>query len=291
MPDNQLVLYKIEKSTLMKRRDSKSFYYYIPWINKYVAQNMLRRELSLLGKTVAEYYDRWFLDITSVAERPKCKECDSPLTIKVLNRGYGSFCGNRCSTLHKNRIDTQSGNHAFQNLETHEKGRLTQERLGLGFYDLNVRSKGQKKSLEIQKKFRLGFYNPMNWRGYSFGYSGHYKSSKSGEVYYRSLLELSCYLRLDNDPSVINYIPEPGFYNYFNEHDGREHEYWPDLRVNYKDGTYKIIEIKFEHHVDDYVTQIKSKACVEVEGSRFEFWTDKKFPEQYKEAKKYHFGK
>lgn len=122
------VLYTIPRNEIeIKLRNSKGFkFYLIPyaWIGNinievcrgeakklkssygvYVNSYKIKNYLSKLGKDVQEYYDRWFLNITTPLERPKCPICGELLRFISIYVGYRESCGNR------NCMYTIRGNH------------------------------------------------------------------------------------------------------------------------------------------------------------------------------------
>lgn len=78
------------------------------------------------------YYDRYFLNITTPSDRPKCPNCDKYLNFKSVSHGYGKsgiynikdkpFCSTRCKQIFYGRILVKNIN----TVSAQAKGRLTQ---------------------------------------------------------------------------------------------------------------------------------------------------------------------
>lgn len=72
---------------------------------------------------------------------------------------------------------------------------------------------------------------------------GHYVSAKNkAEIFYRSDLERKVYDLLERDTEVVRYQAEPFKVPY--NFQGKWHNYVPDLRVDFVDGTTEIWEVK-----------------------------------------------
>ena len=77
--------------------------------------------------------------------------------------------------------------------------------------------------------------------------TGKFSSLKTGcDLTYRSGLECEFYELLEADNDVIGFFAEPFKvpYYYIKDGIGEWHDYIPDLRINFKDGTTEIWEIK-----------------------------------------------
>lgn len=73
--------------------------------------------------------------------------------------------------------------------------------------------------------------------------TGYFTSKKNGrDVYYRSGLENDFYVKLEEDVDVLAYKAEPFKVPYY--YQGKWHDYLPDLKVDFIDGTSEIWEIK-----------------------------------------------
>lgn len=94
--NNLPVLYTVPKWNLVRGTGCNSTYYYVPTMNKWINNKHLRRELSTIGMTIQEYYDRWFLNITVPSDRPKCP-CGNSVAFFNASKGYRDHCSNKCS--------------------------------------------------------------------------------------------------------------------------------------------------------------------------------------------------
>ena len=122
--NNLPVLYYIPKWKLVKG-SGRNKYYYISELNKYIYCRKLNKYLSFLGMTVQDYYDRWFLNITTPSQRPRCKNCGIELKFRSIEcRNYGEYCSNSC---HKSL--TMKGN---SNTLGHKLTKIHKERIGIG---------------------------------------------------------------------------------------------------------------------------------------------------------------
>lgn len=115
----------------------------------------------------------------------------------------------------------------------------------------------------------------MKGRPYNNYKRGFYNSSKAGQVFYRSSLELKAYIILDNDDSVLSYSAEPFIIPYiFN---GKNRNYRPDILVDYDDGNSILIEVKPESELDWPINKAKFeyaiKYCINNK-MEFEIMTD-----------------
>lgn len=63
--------------------------YYLPICKFYT-------KLTELGVTSQEYYDRYFLGLESVSERPTCPYCGNNCFFQDLNKGYSKYCSRSC---------------------------------------------------------------------------------------------------------------------------------------------------------------------------------------------------
>jgi hypothetical protein len=84
-------------------------------------------------------------------------------------------------------------------------------------------------------KYLQGRFSPKN--------PEKYKGDPS-QIYYRSSWELTCMLRFDNDPNVIEWSSEEIVIPYKSPIDGKFHRYFPDFRVKTSQGKTLLIEIK-----------------------------------------------
>lgn len=96
-------------------------------------------------------------------------------------------------------------------------------------------------------------------------HTGVYVSTKTGkECRYRSGWELSYLQHLDADPSVVSFAYEELAIPYVsNVRTGKLRRYYPDVLVDFIDGTQKLIEIKPKRKLDQVKIVKKLKAARE----------------------------
>lgn len=100
--------------------------------------------------------------------------------------------------------------------------------------------------------------------------TGQFESKKSGKLLsYRSGMEEEFYNLLEHDQDVANFDAEPYKVPYF--YKGKWHDYIPDLRVNFIDGSVEIWEIKPASQTD--YEQNKAKWVAANEWSINHGWT------------------
>lgn len=93
-------------------------------------------------------------------------------------------------------------------------------------------------------------------------HTGIHVSSKGGECKYRSGWELEYLKHLDADPTVVSYMYEGVCIPYVsNVRTGKVRKYYPDVLVEYADGSKKLVEIKPKKRVSQAAVQKKLKAA------------------------------
>lgn len=86
--NNLPVLYTIP-NWKMRIKFKSGYKYYIPELDEYVIDRYLSRTLNKLNIDLQSWYDRWFMNITSLSDRPRCQICSSPAKWKGMINGYG----------------------------------------------------------------------------------------------------------------------------------------------------------------------------------------------------------
>lgn len=115
----------------------------------------------------------------------------------------------------------------------------------------------------------------------AFGNKGFHYSIKAGKVFYRSSYELSAYLLLDENPRVSTYKVEPYLIPY-EDRNGNERNYCPDILIEYIDGSRELVEIKPDFFLRNLDIQIKLRAgeiFSENMGFKFSVWSDSNWPD------------
>jgi hypothetical protein len=107
---------------------------------------------------------------------------------------------------------------------------------------------------------------------------GKYESTKTGKVLgYRSGLEEKLYKILDQHDEVSSFYSEPFHIDYV--HKGQAHKYFPDLIVNFMDGTRQVWEVKPSNQTDLEMNKNKWRAAEDackVRGWKFEVYTEQR---------------
>ena len=95
MENKSLPILKMYSRQELTKGIGNSVRYYIPWIDKLVSNKSFHRYLKPLGKSLQDYYDRFFLNIIVIRKnRPKCPICSEECRFVNISTGYGSTCGN-----------------------------------------------------------------------------------------------------------------------------------------------------------------------------------------------------
>lgn len=81
-------------------------------------------------------------------------------------------------------------------------------------------------------------------------------------VVYRSSWELSAFVRLDNDPSILQWVSEELVIPYVSPIDRRVHRYFPDIWCKKASGIY-VIEIKPAYQTKPSIAKSKRKMISE----------------------------
>jgi hypothetical protein len=142
-------------------------------------------------------------------------------------------------------------------IEKHEQGR---EYIKCPSCDAPVRdmrahfaAKHPNRLLPKNVQMRVGIWNDFGPTGKKktrkpHFISGEYDSLKNGAtLHYRSGLERDFYEQLEADLDVLGFVAEPFKIPYF--YNGEWHNYLPDLRVDFIDGSTEIWEIKPENQM------------------------------------------
>jgi len=102
-----------------------------------------------------------------------------------------------------------------------------------------------------------------------------YRSNKipKKQAICRSKLEYDVFRRLDYNPDIKTFIPEPFKIQY--EYKGEQRKYIPDIFILYKDSSQKLIEIKHLNHISGLKNKAKLTSAKKYCDSRkmnFEIW-------------------
>ena len=116
-------------------------------------------------------------------------------------------------------------------------------------------------------------------REFSWGIAGDYYSQKTNtSLFYASSYEKRAMEILETNTSVRAYENCKFFINYTDPEKGKTHNYFPDIAVEYTNGSKKIIEVKPEYRLLDPKNLAKFSAAKEYckqNNLEFEVWTEK----------------
>lgn len=135
------------------------------------------------------------------------------------------------------------------------------------------------------------YFNKKNNNGQTKYVSGTFYSKKNNASYtYRSSYELMCFIKLEQNPDVIQYLSETMSIPYIDSK-GLTRKYIPDLLVLFADGSMCIWEIKPLAMLKDADVKAKAAACkkhlrdaYKERNIKYEFITENKL---FKNTKEY----
>lgn len=109
---NLPVLYTLPKWKLVKGSGMNSIYYYYPPTNKWINCRRINRYFESINENSQSYYDRWFLNITTPSQRPKCgnPDCYNTAKFDTLIAGYHHSCSMSCG----NKESWRLGNRDYE---------------------------------------------------------------------------------------------------------------------------------------------------------------------------------
>lgn len=85
-------------------------YYKVPELNnRIIFANVIGKELSQIGMTCQDWYDRHALMIESRSDRPKCPYCGKDRAFNTITSGYRPTCGDKtCKSKEYTRVQCES---------------------------------------------------------------------------------------------------------------------------------------------------------------------------------------
>lgn len=228
-----------------------------------------------------------------------CKWCGKEFIVPYKKRfSHEKFCTKSCAANHMNNIRPEEVNKKIS--ETQKKQYASGERIHswIGRHHTEETKKKISDNHISNETFK-GKNNPMYGRNHAIEtrekisntrgqkiISGEYASwfdkgkvfslKMNKEISYRSSWEQKVIESLDKDENVLMFIHEPFSIPYVFENVNKN--YVPDIFIEYRDNTKKLIEIKPEYFVDCPINQSKFSAAeqyCEEKGIIFEVWTEK----------------
>lgn len=210
--------------------------------------------------TPEEYYSKY------VSPPKGCKYCNTPTTLLSIKDGYREFCNRSCGgkyiqTQHdlvKHLKPYQKINHKYLRCPEVQKkanrGNKTPDALRRA-EATRVKNGTRKKIMDIlqtpemhrKRTKALLAKNPNHFvdisrkGGFNGTTKGFLKTSKAGDVFYRSSWEKKVFLALDLEEKVLSFEVEP--YKYLIPLPSGKN-YKPDILIEYSDGSTFLIEVK-----------------------------------------------
>jgi len=205
-------------------------------------------------KKTKENYDKY----VKKSDEGICPHCSAPTNFVKFSVGYRKYCSCRCSSLaNRESISERIRVRNLANWKSPEYRKMVIKRVS-----------NQMKKRWSSKEARDTLSTKMSnlWKdpdfrskcSNSYGISGHYFSKKNQKnLYYRSSWELRSYNILESSELVSRFDSEPFSIPYINPLDNKIHQYIPDIKVYFIDGTQMIVEVKPECFLSDDVVVAK----------------------------------
>lgn len=239
-----------------------------------------------------EYYDHFLGDEFS----GHCKVCGKPTEFQKLSRGYYVYCNLDCRkedeelisnlsrTMSRSMVNLWKTDPEFRKRHSARMSKCLTDTLNNLWKDEEYREHmSEAGRLQMLKNHQDPIFYKKMIDAEKHGKSGWYESPKVGfdsekgvptwgRIHYRSSYELAAYQKLDLDLTVESYKAEPFFVVL-----PSGHKYYPDILVEYGDGTTEVIEVKPLVFVQDFKDIGKFDAITEYcknVGWRFEIWTE-----------------
>lgn len=238
---------------------------------------MLGKHLSVHKITCKEYYDRFLKK-----EKEGICYCGNETKFyRDLKNGYRKTCSTKCSNRLIFGSDTESKKKMINTnkkslkkfwKENKIKKEQQSKRMKKRFVD-----NPELKTLATERLLKSMAENPHkhfnNKKNYKEGWFNSKKNSI--KIYYQSSYELEAFKKLEKDKSVVSYNRNKTYIDYINPEDNNVHKYLPDVRADFKDGSFKIIEVKPSNLCDMAINKAKHIAAKELYNENFVIWTEK----------------
>lgn len=281
------------KAKLIDDKHPRSVYYLLEQSlsgkpDKWLYSREFYKELSKLGISIQEWYDKYILGITK-EERPKCLVCGREVEYLPNRRSYRQFCGLKCQ-LHYIQYDSDINKKKSEKISEAYKDDpnlielrrnvmiQTNNRLwadpNSAFYDPGYRenksgvasrifsrprSESFKESKRTEMLTRIQEHPELTCgnRGIH-GFIGVRKCNNHNKIFHRSSFELYWINLLENDDKVNSYNWEYLWIDYYINNQKRI--YVPDVLVHYIDHD-ELQEVKPNFKLDDEITKLKAEAA------------------------------
>jgi hypothetical protein len=203
-------------------------------------------------------------------------DCKNEVSFEKTSKGYRKYCSGSCGAkiTTKVRYDNLTDEQYNSWIKNKSEG---QKRYWENMSPEDYKKRQETHSRAITKQILEGKLPTT----FSHVKQGWHESTKSGRCFYRSSWELRAYICLDSNPLVKSYKPEPFGISYLDS-EGVERGYYPDILVEYTDGSKELIEVKPECYLRDLKIQFKLRAgeiWSENAGIKFSVWTEVNRPE------------
>lgn len=278
----------------------RKIYYIIPELeNKTVISNKVGIELSKIGLTCQDWYDKHALGINNKSSRPKCPYCGKDRLFIAFYAGYSPTCGDKeCIRKEYTRVQNKSRE---ENPERWRKQCNTSKKIfnlikleweknknkGIKYTDFlkefwnkwrndnnrvpieeykTVRHKNKVERIENKRK-QLELRKGLVRRGKFFGIKTKMYSRDDNKIVgFDSTWERSYFIYSLNNVNIksirrTNVSPKAIWYKL---PDNSDHRYIPDFVVEYFDGGVEIIEIKPSILTQLDINKYKFSAAIEV---------------------------
>ena len=278
----------------IRRRKERSLEYYIPELDKWVGQRLLKKTILSLGLTEELWYNDHFLpkDDNGNPIIPKCEysKCNKQLEfIGISKGGYRKSCNITCHNRHISE-DKNSYCHSTENKKI-RSDRLKSlyndpsSYLNTEEFRKHLSNFGKFSNTELSKLKRsetikrlwndpTSKYNTDDFRKslvkrLKFRNSVLYYSSKMNKLMrLKSLYEMYYAEILDNNEEVNEFYYESISVNYRMESDS--HKYIPDFKLITNEGYILYIEVKPSKLINDPIVQKKMSSLLEYSNNSIE---------------------
>lgn len=246
--NNLPVLYTLPKWKLVRGLGKNKIEYYVPWLDKWINNKRLNARLSEIRYDAQTYYDRWFLNITTPSQRPRCQVlgCTNEAIFQGIDRNY---CRLTCNNPEHDKI-AKGMNHARGN-KNRFNDPIIRERLSKAY---SIGSRKSWSNPTERMKENCGKYRSIKESVFS--------QYENKIIILDSWWEVKFFNDCINNPSIKSVLREPITIKYIKPTDGEWHSYFPDFLVEYNNGKKELIEIKPNYLLTDPIVKAKESYSI-----------------------------